>query len=155
MPETLISDRGGASTSHDFEAVCTRLRLHHTTIVSTHGERYLNWRETHFKVQRRLYDYQVALARTPAELEQRHQAFIQTYNTTAHQGLLADQRLAPIPLEVLGGAKGRIEFQDTRSGKFVQAGFPRTTNQYGCVTLHSYHFYIEEGLPKPRVLRWV
>src|SRR4029453_11273252 len=92
---------------------------------------------------------------TPAELEQRHQAFIQTYNTTAHQGLLADQRLPPIPLEVLGGAKGRIESQDTLSGKFVQAVFPRTTNQYGCVTLHSYHFYIEEGLPQTRVLLWV
>ena len=91
VPETLISDSGGAYTSNDFEAVCTRLRLHHTTIVSTQGESYLNWMETHFNVQRRLYDYQFAMAQTPAELEQRHQAFIQTYNTTAHQGLLADR----------------------------------------------------------------
>jgi hypothetical protein len=86
VPETLISDSGGAYTSNDFEAVCTRLRFHHTTIVSTQGESYLNWMETHFNGQRRLYDYQFALTRTPAELEQRHQAFIQTYNTTAHQG---------------------------------------------------------------------
>ena len=33
--------------------------------------------------------------------------------------------------------------------------FPRTTNRYGCVTLHSYHFYIEEGLPQTQVLLWV
>jgi len=33
--------------------------------------------------------------------------------------------------------------------------FPRTTNRYGCVTLHSYHFYVEEGLPKTQVLLWV
>jgi hypothetical protein len=33
--------------------------------------------------------------------------------------------------------------------------FPRTTNQYGCVTLHSYHFYIEEGIPHTQVLLWV
>src|SRR5205809_2488102 len=39
--------------------------------------------------------------------------------------------------------------------KFAQALFPRTTNQYGCVTLHSYHFYVEAGLPKTRVLLWV
>jgi hypothetical protein len=32
---------------------------------------------------------------------------------------------------------------------------PRTTNRYGCVTLHSYHFYVEEGLPQTRVLLWV
>jgi hypothetical protein len=29
------------------------------------------------------------------------------------------------------------------------------TNRYGCVTLHSYHFYVEEGLPKTQVLLWV
>jgi hypothetical protein len=30
-----------------------------------------------------------------------------------------------------------------------------TTNRYGCVTLHSYHFYVEQGLPKTQVLLWV
>jgi hypothetical protein len=33
--------------------------------------------------------------------------------------------------------------------------FPRTTNRYGCVTLHSYHFYVEEGLAHMRILLWV
>jgi hypothetical protein len=33
--------------------------------------------------------------------------------------------------------------------------FPRTTNQYGCVTWHSDHFSVEEGLPKTQVLLWV
>jgi hypothetical protein len=33
--------------------------------------------------------------------------------------------------------------------------FPRRTNRYGCVTLHSYHFAIEEGLPHTQVLLWV
>jgi hypothetical protein len=42
------------------------------------------------------------MAQPPAELEQCHQAFIQPYNTTAHQGLLKDQRLPPIPLEIWG-----------------------------------------------------
>ena len=39
--------------------------------------------------------------------------------------------------------------------QFSRTLFPRTTNQYGCVTLHSYHFYVEAGLPKTRVLLWV
>src|SRR5262245_66149258 len=104
-----------------------RLPIHHETIVSTQGESYLNWMETHFNIQRRLYDYQFALARTPAELEQRHQAFIQIYNTTAHQGLLKDQRLPPIPVEVLGTAKGRIYTQDELTRYFSQALFPRVT----------------------------
>jgi hypothetical protein len=111
--------------------------------------------ETHFNIQRRLYDYQFSLARTPMELDQRHQAFIQTYNTTAHQGLLRDQRLPPIPADVLGAAKGRLYAADELARRFSQALFPRTTNRYGCVTLHSYHFYVEAGLPQTQVLLWV
>src|SRR5262245_65672158 len=110
--------------------------------------------ETHFTIQRRLYDYQFSLARTPAELEQRHQAFMQTYNTTAHQGLLRDRRLPPIPVEVLGAATGQQYTPAELARAFAQAVFPRTTNRFGCVTLHSYHFYVEAGLPQTQVLLW-
>jgi transposase InsO family protein len=153
-PDTLVSDSGGAYTSNDFEAVCARLQIHHETIVSTKGESYQNLMETHFNIQRRLYDYQFSLAQTPPALEQRHQAFIQTYNTTAHQGLLNDRRLPPIPVEVLGAAKGRMYTQEELARCFSHALFPRMTNQYGCVTLHSYHFYVEEGLPQTQVFLW-
>ena len=154
-PTALVSDSGGAYTSTDFEAICARLQIQHETIVSTQGESYKNWMETHFNIQRRLYDYQFALAQSPRELERVHQVFIHTYNTTAHQGLLRDQRLPPIPVEVLGAAKGRTYAPDELARHFSQALFPRMTNRYGCVTLHSYHFYIEEGLPKTQILLWV
>jgi hypothetical protein len=111
--------------------------------------------ETHFNIQRRLYDYQFSLARSPIELEQRHQAFIQTYNTTAHQGLLRDRRLPAIPIEVLGFARDRVYTSEELARHFAQAVLPRTTNRHGCVTLHSYHFYVEEGLPRTKVLLWV
>jgi Homeodomain-like domain len=152
VPDTLISDSGGAYTAHMFEGTCVRLQLSHETIESTQGESYQNLVETHFNIQRRLYDYQFSLARTPMELDQRHQAFIQTYNTTAHQGLLRDQRLPPIPVDVLGTAKGRLYAEGELARRFSQALFPRTTNRYGCVTLHSYHFYVEAGLPQTQVL---
>jgi transposase InsO family protein len=154
-PAHLVSDSGGAYRSAGFEAVCRRLQIQHETIVSTQGESYLNWMETHFNIQRRLYDYQFSLARTPADLEQRHQAFIQTYNTTAHQGLLKDRRLPPIPVEILGEAKGQVYAEDELARAFSHGLFPRTTNRHGCVTLHSYHFYVEEGLPQTQVLLWV
>ena len=67
-PTYLVSDSGGAYTSDAFEAVCGRLEIDHKTIVSTQGESYLNWIETHFNIQRRLYDYQFSLARTPERL---------------------------------------------------------------------------------------
>src|ERR671930_1985891 len=90
VPETLVSDGGGAYTSNDFEAVCARLQLQHEAIESTQGESYQNLVETHFNIQRRLYDYQFSLTTTPLAFEQAHQSFITTYNTTAHQGLLND-----------------------------------------------------------------
>jgi hypothetical protein len=56
---------------------------------------------------------------------------------------------------VLGETKGRLSRPEEISQKFAHALLPRTTNRYGCVTLHSYHCYVEEGLPKTRVLFWV
>ena len=68
----------------------------------------MNLMETHFNIQRRLYDYQLALTRTPREFEEAHQRFLVLYNTTAHQGLLKEQFVSPIPLHVLGESKGRL-----------------------------------------------
>jgi hypothetical protein len=45
---------------------------------STHGESYKNLMETHFNIQRRLYDYPFSLTTTPVEFEQTHQAFMAT-----------------------------------------------------------------------------
>jgi hypothetical protein len=73
----------------------------------------------------------------------------------AHEGLLNEGFHPPVPLQVLGEAKGRLYTLEELSRQFPRAVFPRTTNQYGCVTLHSYHFYVEAGLPKTRVLLWV
>jgi transposase InsO family protein len=154
-PTSLVSDSGGAYTSDAFEAVCGRLEIDHKTIVSTQGESYLNWIETPFNIQRRLFDYQFSLTQTPAELEQVHQRFIQTYNTIAHEGLVKEGFASPIPIHVLADAKGRLYSPDELARKFSRAVFPRTTNRYGCVTLHSYHFYIEQGVPKTQVLLWV
>ena len=154
-PKALISDSGGAFISADFQAVCRRLGIDHQPMKSTHGESYKNLMETHFNVQRRLYDYQFSLTATPVEFEQAHQNFMQTYNTTAHQGLLKEHFEPPIPLQVLGQAKGRFYTPDELTRKFSRALFPRVTNPYGCVTLHSYHFYVEQGVPHTQVLLWV
>jgi len=111
-PQTLISDSGGAYIATEFEAVCPRLEIDHPTIVSPQGESSMNLMETHFNIQRRLYDYQFSLSQNPVELEQTHQAFLQTYNTTAHQGLLKDGFDPPIPSGVLAEAQGRMYSQE-------------------------------------------
>jgi Winged helix-turn helix len=154
-PQYLISDSGGAFTSNEVTAVLKRLAITPNPLVSTHGDSYKNLLETHFNIQRRLYDYQFAQTTTPTELEQMHQRFMTIYNTTAHYGLVQEGFTPPIPIRVLGDAKGHLYPPDELARKFSQALFPRTTNQYGCVTLHSYHFYVEAGLPKTQILLWV
>ena len=154
-PQYLISDKGSAYISNVVEAVCKRLGIDHRTITGKDGESYMNLMETHFNIQRRLYDYQFSLCRTPIEFEQAHRRFLELYNSTAHQGLLQEKFEPPIPLHVLGEAKGRLYTPEELERKFSRALFPRITNRYGCVTLHSYHFYVEEGLPKTKVLLWV
>src|SRR6266446_8851537 len=62
--------------------------------------------ETHFNIQRRLDDSQLALTRTPRKFDEAHQRFLALYNTTAHQGLLKEHFASPIPLHVLGGEQG-------------------------------------------------
>lgn len=155
VPETFISDSGGAFTSNAFEAVCKRLHIQHEPSKSTHGASYKNLIETHFNIQRRLFDYQFSLTQTPMELDQVHQRFIHTYNTTAHQGLWQEGFEPPIPSTVLGAARGRWYSPDELIRKFSRAVFPRTTNRYGCVTLQHYHFSVAEGLPLTPVLLWV
>jgi hypothetical protein len=90
-PPPLLAASGGASISTECEAVCARWELAHQTMVSPHGERSMHWMATPCNMQRRLSDSQFSLRHTPAELAQVHQVCIQTYNTTAHQGLLTCQ----------------------------------------------------------------
>jgi transposase InsO family protein len=155
LPVHVISDSGGAFISDAFEGVCTRLGIDHQTIVSTEGQSYQNLMETHFNIQRRVYDYQLALTRTPHEFDQAHQQFLALYNTTAHQGLLKEGFASPIPLHVLGKSQGRLIPPQELARKFAEALFVRTTNRYGCVTLHRSHFYVDQGLAQTPVLLWV
>jgi len=155
LPVHLISDSGGAFISDAFQGVCARLPIDHQTIVSTQGQSYMNLMESHFNIQRRLYDYQFALTRTPQEFDEAHQRFLALYNTTAHQGLLKAHFPSPIPLHVLGESKGRLVPLQELTRKFAHALFVRTTNRYGCVTLHRSHFYVDHGVPQTPVLLWV
>jgi transposase InsO family protein len=155
VPVHLISDSGGAFTSDAFEGVCRRLAIDHQTIVSTQGQSYMNLMETHFNIQRRLYDYQLALTRTPQEFDAAHQQFLALYNTTAHQGLLKERFASPIPLHVLGDSQGRLLPPQDLARKFAHALFVRTPNRYGCVTLHRFHFYVDQGLAQMPVCLWV
>ena len=143
VPVHLISDSGGAFISDAFEGVCTRLDIDHQTIVSTQGQSYMNLMETHFNIQRRLYDYQLALTRTPCEFDEAHQRFLALYNTTAHQGLLKERFASPIPLHVLGASKGRL----------VSPAGARAQVRPGPVCAHDQSLWLRHPAPLPLLRR--
>jgi hypothetical protein len=70
-------------------------------------------------------------------------------------GVAARSAPPPDPGRSLGSHQGPHVCAGRIGAPVLQALFPRTTNRYGCVTLHSYHFYVEEGLPKTQILLWV
>ena len=106
VPQHVISDSGGAFISEAFAGVCTRLGIDHKTIVSTEGQSYMNLMETHFNIQRRLYDYQFSLTQTPLEFEEAHQHFLELYNTTAIRGCSKSSLLPLFPCMCWGRPKG-------------------------------------------------
>jgi hypothetical protein len=123
-------------------------------MVSTPGESDKNLMETPFHMPRRLDDDQCARTQTPAEFAQGQQAFMHTAKTTAHQGLRQEPFPPPMPLEGLGETTGRLSTPADLARQLVQGLLLRTTNPYGWVTLHSYHGYVEAGVPKTPGLRW-
>jgi len=139
-PHHLSSDSGGAFTSNDVTAVWQRWPIAPTPLLSPQGARDKKLRETHGNIHRRLSDSPCSLPTPPAECEQAQQPFLETYNTTAHAGLRKDGWHPPVPRQVLGQAQGRLDTPEELACRFSRAFFPRTPNQYGGVTLPSYHF---------------
>jgi hypothetical protein len=111
--------------------------------------------ETLFNIQRRLYDYQLALTRTPCEVDEAPHRFRARSNPTAHQGLRKERCASPLPLHVLGASKGRLSPPQALARKCAQALFVRTTHRYGCVPLHRSHCDVDQGLAQTPVLLWV
>jgi transposase InsO family protein len=117
VPHTLVSDSSGAYTSNDFEAVCRRLQLQHEAIQSTKGESYQNLMETHFNIQRRLYDYQFSLTTAPLELDQLGGEGRQPVD---HVGGIAVVELDVLPLHIAKVAQALLEGRKARGGRWVR-----------------------------------
>ena len=106
VPQHVISDSGGAFISEAFEGVCTRLGIDHQTIVSTEGQSYMNLMETHFNIQRRLYDYQFSLTRTPSSLKKSINALWRSTTPPPTRACSKSSLLPPSPCTCWGRSRG-------------------------------------------------
>jgi transposase InsO family protein len=152
-PEGIVSDHGAVFRASDYVAILKALEIEPTYIELR--KPWQNLIEAQFKVQLRLADFQFERAQTFEEIQTRHAAFVETFNTTwhwAHQER-ADHRRTPE--EVLGWVRGRpVDLEHLRR-LFGQVQFLRTVNLYGFISIQRFYIYAEAGLSRQRVSIWV
>jgi transposase InsO family protein len=152
-PEGIVSDHGAVFRASDYVAILKALEIEPTYIELR--KPWQNLIEAQFKVQLRLADFQFERAQTFEEIQTRHAAFVETFNTTwhwAHQER-ADQRRTPA--DVLGWVRGRPVDPEHLRRLFGQVQFLRTVNLYGFISIQRFYIYAEAGLSRQRVSIWI
>jgi transposase InsO family protein len=152
-PEGIVSDHGAVFRAGDYVAILKALEIEPTYIELR--KPWQNLIEAQFKVQLRLADFQFERAQTFEEIQTRHAAFVETFNTTwhwAHQER-ADQRRTPA--DVLGWVRGRPVAPEHLRRLFGQVQFLRTVNLYGFISIQRFYIYAEAGLSRQRVSIWI
>jgi putative transposase len=152
LPWGIVSDNGSVFTAEAFMRVLEGLGIEPCPIES--GQAWQNLIETQFNVQRRLADAQCIQADSFTEIEDRHAAFIQLFNTTRHWAHRdrTDDRLTPVT--VLAGRLGRSVTPAQLHRVLRHLQFSRIVNQHGHVSLQRFYIYAERGLARQRVTLW-
>jgi putative transposase len=152
-PEGIVSDNGSVFISEAYEGL-----LQEVGIEVCHIEKGKPWQdliEAQFKVERRIGDALFERATTFEEIQERHAAFVETFNTTAHWAHRARDDGLHTPADVLQWARG--EQLDTaalqRALRHVQV--ERIVNQRGYVSVQRFYIYAERGLSRTRVSVWL
>jgi putative transposase len=152
-PEMIISDHGSVFRADDYTAILRALDIAPTYIEQ--GKPWQNLIEAQFKVQLRLADFKFEHADTLEEIQARHAAFIETFNTTRHWAHQEREDGRRPPVEVLEWVRGRPVERATLQRLFGEVQFIRTVNRYGFVSVQRFYIYAEPGLSRQRVAIWI
>ena len=152
-PAAIVSDRGGAFISEDYQRTWKRLGV--TVHYIDPHQSWQNMIETHFNIQRRLGDHQFEKAKTEAELQQAHIQFMDLYNRMEH---LAHARRKPeqrTPRDVLSWVRGQPLSTRQMNAAFRETLWKRMTNRSGYVVVQNYFLYAEQALARQPVCLWL
>jgi len=152
-PEGIVSDNGSVFTSTAYEGLLQALG-----IIVCHIEKGKPWQnliEAQFKIERRLADAQIERATTLAEVQERHAAFVETFNTTPHWAHRERVDGLRTPEEVLGWVRGRELAPDALPRALRQVQVERVVNRAGYVSVQRFYLYAERGLSRQRVSVWL
>lgn len=152
-PEGIVSDNGSVFTATAYVGLLEALAItvHHIE----KGKPWENLIEAQFKVQLRLAEVAFAQADGFAEVQERHAAFVETFNTTAHWAHRQRADGLRTPVEVLGWVHGVAIDAGVLQGALRHLQVERVVNLRGYVSVQRFYLYAERGLSRRRVSVWL
>ena len=152
-PEMVISDHGAVFRASDDVAILKALEIEPKDIEQ--GKPWQHRIEAQLKVQLRLADFKFEHAETLEEIQARHAAFVETFNTTRHWAHQEREDGRRTPVAVLEWVRGRPVERARLHQLFGAVQFLRTVNRYGFVSVQRFYLYAEQGLSRQRVAIWI
>jgi transposase InsO family protein len=153
QPEGIVSDNGAVFTSDAYDGLLEVLGIAVCHIEK--GQPWENLIGAQFKIERRLADAHFEQAEDFTEIQERHAAFIETFNTTPHWAHRERTDGLHTPVEVLGWVRGRALAPDALPRALHQVQVERTVTRTGYVSVQRYNLYAERGLARQRVSIWL
>lgn len=152
-PEGIVSDNGSVFTAAAYEELLDALEIEVCHIEK--GKPWENLIEAQFKVQVRLAEVAFQRAADFHEIQDRHAAFVETFNTTPHWAHRERDDGLRSPVEVLSWARGQAVVPADLQQALRHLQVERVVNQRGYVSVQRFYIYAERGLARTRVSVWL
>jgi len=149
----MVSDNGGVFTSDAYEGLLDDLEIEVCHIEK--GKPWQNLIEAQWKVELRLADAHFERADGFMEIQERHAAFIELFNTTPHWAHREREDGLRTPVEVLGWVRGEEVDATVLQRALRQMQVERVVNGRGYVSVQRFYIYAERGLSRTRVSVWL
>lgn len=152
-PEGMVSDNGSVFTADAYEGLLRELGIEVCHIEK--GKPWQNLIEAQFKVELRLADASFEQAATLEEIQERHAAFIELFNTTPHWAHRERDDELRTPVEVLTWVRGAEVERDVLQRALRHLQVERVVTLRGYVSVQRFYLYAERGLARKRVSIWL
>ncbi len=152
-PEGIVSDNGAVFTAEVYAGLLAELEIANCHIAR--GKPWENLIEAQFKVERRLADAHFEQATTLEDVQERHAAFIATFNETPHWAHQARADGLRTPVAVLSWIRARALDSEQLSRAVRHFQLERVVNRRGYVSVRRFYLYAEHGLARRRVAVWL
>lgn len=152
-PHGMVSDNGSVCTALTYEGMLRDLGIE--VCHSEKGKPWQNLIEAQFKIELRLADAAFEQATTLEEIQERHAAFIELFNTTPHGAHTDRSDGRQTPEDVLSWARGRMVQRAELQRVLRYRELERVVTLRGYVSVQRFYLYAERGLSRKRVSIWL